>query len=601
MRRHKIFICLSLAGLLALGGCSSGSSSSGALLGDGDGDAGNGGGEDQVAAQAMDVTIPSPTPRADGTTPVNISMTVFIPAHNPGDTYPLIVHSHGFGGSRVGIEEAMADPAEPDPIDSTRSIFSRIDDQVRLLWDAGYAVISFDERGFGRGDDGDMGNDGEAEIISPDFEIVDAIAVLDWAEVNLPDLARDDNGDLLVGTIGGSYGGGYQLLLAALDPRVDAIVPAATWYNLLQSLLPNDVIKKAYSTGLCLLAQTDMAELGQLATSACAQAAEVPVPASATARYQEDIRLMNQELQDFFFTHGLVDFERRQDAGMFMMRPVDALLLQGNRDILFNLNQAVDNYQFLNPIDGADVRLLTLENGHSIAATRMLGGSQGPLGPSACGQLDGLAALRAWFDLKLRGNAGAETNLPPEVCLSLDDGSGVFLDSVPVADVGNAQFDPFEIAIPDTMVTAMANNSQSATGQAVFIPLGNPIQTAGQVLAGVPVANVTIDDTAPDPRGGTTAFIGIGINRGGSIILVDDQVQPLRAADPRTGASPMPVELIGVGEQLQLGDELGVLLYGSFDQYEPGLGLPANFSLTNNYTISGSIRLPVVTAVVQSR
>ena len=43
-----------------------------------------------------------------------------------------------------------------------------------------------------------------------------------------------------VGMIGGSYGGGVQFAAAAVDPRIDAIVPIIAWNNLAYSLAPNN-------------------------------------------------------------------------------------------------------------------------------------------------------------------------------------------------------------------------------------------------------------------------------------------------------------------------------------------------------------------------
>lgn len=592
-----------LVAALALAACGSDSNRASNNNNNG-GNAGGGGGE-VVEASATDMSLISPVGREDDPdTDVTVTFTLFLPERQEGETVPLIVHSHGFGGSRIGVDEANADPAEDQPTESTDSIFSRLDDQVRLLWDAGYAVVSFDERGFGRGDDGDDGNTGAIQIMDPDFEIQDAIAVLDWIDDpanGVADIiARDDNDNMIAGAIGGSYGGGYQLLLAALDDRLDAITPTATWYNLLQSLLPNEVIKKSYSTGLCLLIASDGAEAGARNSSACDQASDSGSP---TARYRGDIATDFETLEEAFLTHGMVEIERRhnEEAG-FSMRPVDTLLVQGNRDILFNFNQSYENYRFLNSLGGSDVRLMTNENGHSIAQTRMNGGSQGALGPSSCGPLDSLDSVRAWFDLKLRDNAAAEALLPNEVCISLDDTTAVNLTEVPVASSSNTAFDSFELTIPATSLTAQQNNITSVGG-GTFIALDDPIVGDGFVLAGVPMARLTVTnaDALAEQNGGATAFIGVAINRGGTIILVDDQVQPLRAT-PEEMDNTIELPLVGIGENLLDGDQVGVILYGNFDIYEFGTGsVPQNFGANNRFSIEGTVRLPIIESDVATR
>jgi len=589
-------------GVIACGSSPQSNSARGSTPATGSGPGGNtggGGGNDDgtvIAARSFDQVVPSGATRRGDTTPVNVTTTVFIPEHIEGASYPLVLHSHGFGGSRVGVADAANSSATPGDIESTSSIFGRLDDQVRLLWDAGYAVISFDERGFGRGDDGDDGNDGLIEAMDPDFEIQDAIAVLDWAEANL-NLSEDATGNPVVGAIGGSYGGGYQLLLAAFDDRLDAITPTATWYSLFRALVPNEVIKKGYGTGLCTVITADNAEPGPRTQSACQQAST-----QMTTRYQEDILVNNAEVVELFAGHGYNRIQQRhEDANdSFTMRPIDTLFIQGNRDILFDFNQAADNYRFLSGI-GGDVRLMTMESGHSLRQTRMLGGSQGTLGTNTCGQLDVLASVRAWLDLKLRGNAAAGAQLPGEICISLDNNNGVNLSSLP--DTAATAFDSYELTVPATNITAANNNSMTETGQAVFLPLAAAIPAGVNLLAGIPVAQLTVSDTnaAGAVNGGTTVFVGVGIRRAGTTFLADQQVLPIRSTDSRSGDTPTAIELVGIGEQLQENDEVGLLLYGSFDQFEAGTGTPTNFNVNNNVTVAGTVRFPVFSAAVQTR
>ncbi len=52
--------------------------------------------------------------------------------------------------------------------------------------------------------------------------------------------------------VGASYGGGIQLVTAAIDHRVDAIVPTIAWNNLNTSLYKNEAPKTSwgpFSTG----------------------------------------------------------------------------------------------------------------------------------------------------------------------------------------------------------------------------------------------------------------------------------------------------------------------------------------------------------------
>jgi hypothetical protein len=46
------------------------------------------------------------------------------------------------------------------------------------------------------------------------------------------------------------YGGGYQLLTAAHDDRLDAIAPEITWNSLPQSLAPNGAVQSTWVDAL---------------------------------------------------------------------------------------------------------------------------------------------------------------------------------------------------------------------------------------------------------------------------------------------------------------------------------------------------------------
>lgn len=510
---------------------------------------------DRVEAQAVDVTIVSPAPdNLTGAATTNIAATVFVPAHAPGETYPLILHSHGWGGDRITAADAAANAPDEAPTDFYSVILDR---QVRHLWDAGYAVISFDERGFG-------GSGGASRVMDPDYETRDAIAVLDWAEANL-DLRRDAAGDPYVGSIGGSYGGGFQLLLAAFDPRLDALVPGATWHDLVQSLVPNRVIKKLYVTGLCVAAVQAQRRLDPQTHQACAEAAD-----NAATRFEEDVSAATVA---FLGGHGLRALQARHadPDDPFKMRRVDALFVQGQRDVLFPVNQALANYAFLKSL-GGDVRLLSNQHGHILPASLS---SQPRLGAWGCGPTDSLEALRRWFDAKLRGSA-AGLDYIPELCLSLDDARAVHVDAVPEGSASHA------VTIAPTDVTGAQNDFGGAAP--TFIPLGAPIAGDDLVLAGIPVADLSV--SGPAPGTGGTAFVGIGLRRGDAApVLVDDQLNPLRSGDAHD-ARPLLI----VAEKLQAGDQVGVLLYGAHHQYEPAN--KSNFT-ANAYTISGTVKLPI--------
>ena len=138
---------------------------------------------------------------------------------------PMVLHSHGWGGSRT------TDPAS-----------------FAYLTDAGFGVLSFDQRGFGE-------SGGQAYIENPDVEgkdvqkVVDLVAAQPWVKKQKP-------GDPVLGAIGGSYGGGYQFVGAFSElrdtgaTRFDALVPEITWWSLTESLFPQGVPRTEWATAL---------------------------------------------------------------------------------------------------------------------------------------------------------------------------------------------------------------------------------------------------------------------------------------------------------------------------------------------------------------
>ena len=121
-------------------------------------------------------------------------------------------------------------------------------DLVRQLRDAGYAVLTLDQRGHGE-------SGGQIEALNPEKEGADMSQALDWVEENAEwiryeysDITGNDN--LVLGTYGSSYGGGFQHTILSWDTkqRLDAMVPDITWHHLTYSFAPNLVLKTAWVT-----------------------------------------------------------------------------------------------------------------------------------------------------------------------------------------------------------------------------------------------------------------------------------------------------------------------------------------------------------------
>ncbi len=249
------------------------------------------------------VSVPDP----GSTAAVKICYSLFRPAiASPAHRVPLIFHSHGWGGSRV-----------TSPTDS----------QVKPFLDAGYGVLSYDQRGFGQ-------SGGKAYVENPDVEghdiekLVALVSRLSW-------VVQDAPGDPRLGAIGGSYGGGYQFLgafkeIADQHKQVfDALAPQITWFDLKQSLAPSGVAKTEWST---LLTAAGASSLPQPVLEGFAESA-------ATGTWTDGSIPGTANLDAFFAKNGP---SWQVSQGRHINVPV--LFGQGITDELFPLDQGLKNW-----------------------------------------------------------------------------------------------------------------------------------------------------------------------------------------------------------------------------------------------------------------
>ncbi len=140
-----------------------------------------------------------------GTGQVRLDATLYQPALIPA---PAVLVAHGFGGSK-------------DSVSAGATALAR----------RGFVVLAWTARGFGA-------STGQIGLNSPDYEVADARALVDWL-AKRPEVKHDGPGDPRVGVTGASYGGALALLLAGTDRRVDALAPEITWNDLAAALFPN--------------------------------------------------------------------------------------------------------------------------------------------------------------------------------------------------------------------------------------------------------------------------------------------------------------------------------------------------------------------------
>ena len=457
----------------------------------------------------------------DGT---RLSATVFQPALKAGEQAPVIVHTHGWGGWRV---------TRPNGFYGTQMMSGRA---AVKAWQAGYWVISYDQRGWG-------GSEGDIEMMDPDYEVQDALAVIDWAAANLPRLSMDAPNDPKVGMLGESYGGAVQLLASATDPRIDAIVPIATWYDLSEALAPDSHLKIGWTSVLLSLGLSTGYDLGKFV--------QAPYLKSADGRMREPVR-------DELKAHSLTSYCARGQ------RPqADALLIQGMRDTLFPLNQGLAIRDCLQ--QGArDVRLLGMQGGHILPPPMQRWSGLPPFNNEAVLNCDGRAinlyqSIIGWYEDKLRGRKGVAASIP-DFCVSLDLDQGVALQQLPANQ---------RIELPATAIRPLSSGLLQPPR---FIPL-QQVQTSS-ALVGVPRVHLENAEGMP------TLFAALVVQRAdGSSAVLSEQVTPLNGQ--------ASTELAAVSAQLQAGDTLGLRISGFSGQYL----FNGSWQLSSS-TLQGSVEWP---------
>jgi ABC-2 type transport system ATP-binding protein len=297
---------------------------------------------------------------SDGTP---IVATLMLPAGaSAGSPVPAVIGTHGWAGSRSRSPSGLSAD----------------------LIDAGYAILTWDSRGFGE-------SGGEANVGAPGFEVEDARALLDYLAAR-PEILQDGPNDPRVGWIGGSNAGGVQLNTAAFDRRVEAIVPEIPWGDLIQDLLPNGVPKQTWDVVLYTAGLATGTALG-LQSPAGPQTGAYPpqinqafAEVTATGEVSEPIREW---------------FAFRSTTRWSPQIRTPTLILQGTVDALFPLEDGFANYR--NIRGNAPVKLIAYCSGHALTGCPYPGGSSGyPEGS------DGRAPLYedrivAWLDRYVKG------------------------------------------------------------------------------------------------------------------------------------------------------------------------------------------------------
>lgn len=217
---------------------------------------------------------------------------------------------------------------------------------VGALREAGYNVVTWDPRG-------EWNSGGQLELNAAEFEGRDVSAIISWI-ADQPEARLDGPGDPRIGMVGVSYGGGIQLVAAANDHRVDAIVPAITYHSLATALYKNSAFRSSWATPLTAVM---LLTSGQINPRILPSTIYGDLTGTLT---QSDLDLLKS---------------RSPDIGKIT---APTLLIQGTADTLLSLQEADDTAQTL-LANGVPTKVVWFCGGHGICLNNPLDPSDGAL------------------------------------------------------------------------------------------------------------------------------------------------------------------------------------------------------------------------------
>ncbi|MDT4916694.1 MAG: hypothetical protein QOH89_1394 [Pseudonocardiales bacterium] len=513
---------------------------------------------------------------------------------------PAILTTNGFGGSKddqAGIGRAFAN--------------------------RGYEVLSYSGLGFGGSgckitlDDPDWDGKAGSQLVSylggaPGIAFTDAAHTTPAPQLDVVVHDAHDHQnhaqpyDPRVGMVGGSYGGEIQFAVASVDPRMDTIVPLITWNDLNYSLDPNNTaqtvgvssstpgaIKLAWGLGFSALGVADGLENAQgdpTRLYACPNFADWVCPALVTAGTTG------------YFQPAAQAAARHASVASYMSRiKVPVLLMQGENDTLFNLNEAAATYKALKA-QGTPVKMVWHSWGHS--GSTPAPGELNLSSPDPATQYE-TARVADWFDHYLK-NTTASTG--PNFAYFRDwitysgiatpafatsnafpvgankkfylSGSGQLVSNPLVVKAGSQTFLTPPFGAPSSinpMDVVGGYTGQVPQGDLpgtyasyTTAPLTTPVKVAGIPLVTVKVqAPSALATQGVGPAGQLVLFVKIeDVAADGTASLIHGLEAPIRVPDV---SKPITLTLPGIVHQFATGHSIRLVIAGGSDNYRGGL------------------------------
>ncbi|MGW2178357.1 CocE/NonD family hydrolase [Streptomyces sp. NPDC001732] len=545
------------------------------------------------------------TMRVDGR-PCTVDADLYRPAGTDArHPAPAVLATNGFGGSKSdGSTGAIG-----------RAFASR-----------GYVGLVYSGLGFGKSGClitlDDPAVDGRAATGLIDF-LAGTRAADDGTRADF--VTRDGDGDPRVGMIGGSYGGAVQMATASVDRRVDALVPLITWNDLAYALAPNNagtrkgvssdtagVFKWQWTNGFYLMGE------GQTVLNASLDPSRFNnlTCLHFASRACDTVRLLNSGRYPADRTAAMLAYARSVSPVDYLSRvKAPTLLVQGQADSLFNLNEATATYETLKA-QGTTVKMIWQAWGHSGGqAPGELDLDKGNLETSYVGQ-----RVLAWFDRYLRHHENTGTG--PEFAYYRDWESGYgTAAAVPalsrkmyLSGDGRLVDERSEVARGSRQYTnwlVPASHSESSLAGLLGLPDPRPYDTKGTYLGwtsaplpsavdvvGAPKATLKVVSpktervqNSGDAADRLVLFAKIyDVAPDGGRELVNRLVAPVRVPDV---TRPFTVRLPGIVHRYEAGHRLEFVIAASDSAYSGNRGIKP-VTVVSAPEDTGVLELPVV-------
>ncbi|MEU5166889.1 MULTISPECIES: CocE/NonD family hydrolase [Streptomyces] len=525
-----------------------------------------------------------------------------VDARNPA---PAVLATNGFGGSKS---------------DGSTDVIGR------SFAERGYVGLVYSGLGFGRSGClitlDDPAIDGEAASGLVDF-LAGTRAADDGTKADY--VTSDAPGDPVVGMIGGSYGGAVQLATASADHRVDALVPLITWNDLAYSLAPNaagatrgvssdtpGVFKWQWTNGFYLMGEGQPLLVPSLDPSRFGSLGCLHFAAQAC----DTIRLLNSGRYPAAATREMLTYARSVSPASYLSGvTAPTLLVQGQADSLFNLNEATATYRALEA-QGTTTKMIWQSWGHSggsVPGELDLG--TGNLETSYVGQ-----RILAWFDRYLHHDENTATG--PEFAYYRDwesgygtaadvpalsrtmylSGDGALVDSRSEVARGSRQYTNWLLPTShsESSLAGLIGLSDPAPHDTkgtylgwTSAPLTAPLDVVGAPKATLEVVSPRTErvQNSGDAADKLVLFAKVyDVAPDGTQKLVNRLVAPVRVPDV---TRPFTVELPGIVHRYGTGHRLRFVVAGSDTAYFGNRGVKP-VTVVSSPGDTGVLELPVV-------